>query len=133
MPRVPSASAVGLSLTLVAAACAVAPPDAAAQATPQPAAETKNIKTMLACEDGKTVKALFINSAPNSVWLALSDGREFTLPQAKSASGARYANPDESVVFWNKGDTSFLEEGGKTTYRDCVTRKQSAPAKAKAK
>jgi len=43
------------------------------------------------------------------------------LPQARSGSGARYANGDESFVFWNKGDTAFIEEDGKTTYADCVT------------
>jgi membrane-bound inhibitor of C-type lysozyme len=29
-----------------------------------------------------------------------------------SGSGARYANADESFVFWNKGDTAFITEGG---------------------
>ena len=54
--------------------------------------------------------------------LALSDGRKLTLPQASSASGARYASASESIVFWNKGTTAFIEEGGKTTYDGCDTR-----------
>jgi membrane-bound inhibitor of C-type lysozyme len=39
-----------------------------------------------------------------------------------SGSGARYANKDESFVFWNKGDTAFITEGasGEETYSDCV-------------
>jgi membrane-bound inhibitor of C-type lysozyme len=43
------------------------------------------------------------------------------LPQTISASGARYANDDESVVFWNKGDTAFMTEGASAhiTYKDC--------------
>jgi membrane-bound inhibitor of C-type lysozyme len=45
------------------------------------------------------------------------------LPQAPSASGARYANGDESIVFWNKGNTAFIEEGGRTTYQGCVAKK----------
>jgi len=40
--------------------------------------------------------------------------------QAISASGARYANTDESIVFWNKGDTAFIQEGDVTTYENCV-------------
>jgi membrane-bound inhibitor of C-type lysozyme len=56
------------------------------------------------------------------VRLALSDGRKVTLPQAMSGSGARYANADESIVFWNKGNTAFIEEKGKTTYEGCATR-----------
>jgi len=30
---------------------------------------------------------------------------------AMSASGARYANKDETFVFWNEGDTAFVTEG----------------------
>jgi membrane-bound inhibitor of C-type lysozyme len=41
-----------------------------------------------------------------------------------SASGARYANKDETFVFWNKGDTAFVTEGkdGKETYSSCATK-----------
>ena len=36
--------------------------------------------------------------------------------------GARYANADESFVFWNKGDTAFVTEGAADTmtFKDCV-------------
>jgi membrane-bound inhibitor of C-type lysozyme len=39
-----------------------------------------------------------------------------------SGSGARYANADESIVFWNKGDTAFITEGADDamTFEDCV-------------
>ena len=41
-----------------------------------------------------------------------------------SGSGARYANKDETFVFWNKGDTAFVTEGndGKDTYSGCATK-----------
>ena len=42
------------------------------------------------------------------------------LLQAISASGARYANTDESFVFWTKGNTAFIEENHKTTFKDCI-------------
>jgi membrane-bound inhibitor of C-type lysozyme len=93
----------------------------AADAPPQPAART--IRAHFACADGKGVDATFVDGTHSSVALALSDGRKLTLPQARSASGARYATKDESVVFWNKGDTAFLEEAGKTTYDGCVASK----------
>ena len=86
-----------------------------------PAANT--IRAHFSCADGKVVDATFINGKRSSVTLALSDGRKLSLPQARSASGARYATKDEGVVFWNKGDTAFLEETGKTTYGDCVASK----------
>jgi membrane-bound inhibitor of C-type lysozyme len=31
--------------------------------------------------------------------------------QKRKSSGARYANKDETFVFWNKGDTAFVTEG----------------------
>ena len=36
--------------------------------------------------------------------------------------GWKRSNADESIVFWNKGDTAFLTEGAddNITYKDCV-------------
>jgi len=90
---------------------------AAAQTSPVP----RVIDARFACAEGKSVHATFVNGAASSVRLVLSDGRKLSLPQARSGSGARYANGDGSFVFWNKGKTAFIEEGGKTTYADCVT------------
>jgi len=74
------------------------------------------------CEQGKTIGATFYSKSVN---LILSDGRKLVLPQAISASGARYANADESFVFWNKGNTAFISEGKvepqQQTYTNCVT------------
>ncbi|MFA5022845.1 MAG: MliC family protein [Candidatus Paceibacterota bacterium] len=83
---------------------------------------TKIIKATFGCADNKTIEAKFINGQLRAVELKLSDGRTINLPQAISASGARYANVDESFVFWNKGDTAFITEGGATTFADCVTK-----------
>jgi membrane-bound inhibitor of C-type lysozyme len=70
-------------------------------------AETPVATAMFKCKDGNTIDATFYAS---SVDLKLSDGRSES-PQAMSASGARYANKDETFVFWNKGDTAFVTEG----------------------
>lgn len=70
------------------------------------------------CAEGKSITAEF---SQELVKLKLSDGRNLELPQAISASGGRYANQDESIVFWNKGDTAFVEEDGQTTFADCQT------------
>ena len=78
------------------------------------------------CDDNKTIQADFY---PNQVVLRLSDGRNLTVPQAVSASGARYANSDESFVFWNKGNTAFIQEGQATSYSDCVQDAMLAPTK----
>jgi putative hemolysin len=72
---------------------------------------------MFSCAENKSVRALFFK---DKVELTLSDSRNMLLVQAISASGARYANNDESFVFWNKGDTAFIEEKGVITFKDCV-------------
>lgn len=90
---------------------------------------TQNINAVFTCDGGKSINATFMNASSatttgNSVMLALSDGRQMTLPQAISADGARYANADESFVFWNKGNGAFVQESGSTTYNNCVTQAQ---------
>jgi membrane-bound inhibitor of C-type lysozyme len=73
--------------------------------------------TEYACSDKKTVGVQYYDE---KVHIGLSDGREYTLPQAVSASGARYANESGSLVFWNKGDGVFLQEGSLVTYSNCL-------------
>jgi len=80
----------------------------------------KIISANFNCADNKTIGTQFHNGAGSYVELKLSDGRQIKLPQAMSASGARYANADESFVFWNKGDTAFITESGSTTFTDCL-------------
>ena len=81
------------------------------------------VQARFRCQDGRTIDAVFSNGTQNSVSLALADGRSITLPQAPTASGARYASAGDRIVFWNKGNTAFIEEDGTATYLDCVTGK----------
>jgi membrane-bound inhibitor of C-type lysozyme len=78
--------------------------------------------TAFACEQGKTIGAVFYKT---KVDLTLSDGRKITLAQVTSASGARYANANESFVFWNKGNTAYIAEGESEpqaqSYTNCVS------------
>jgi membrane-bound inhibitor of C-type lysozyme len=73
-----------------------------------------------ACDGGKTVRAIY---KQNEVNVLLSDGRNLVVPHALSADGGRYANDDESFVFWNKGTTAFITEGAgdtsTTTFANC--------------
>ena len=88
----------------------------------QALAETPIASATFKCKEGKSIDATFYT---DKVDLKLSDGRTMDLPQVISGSGARYANKDESFVFWNKGDTAFVTEGKDEamTYSDCVTGK----------
>jgi len=73
------------------------------------------------CKDGKSIDATFY---ADRVDLTLSDGRSLNLPQTMSGSGIRYANADETFVFWSKGDTAFITEGSddKETFSDCLAK-----------
>jgi len=83
---------------------------------------TEAITAKFICQEGKQLQAKFNSEPESSVELVLSDGRTLQLPRAISASGARYANADETIVFWNKGDTAFLEENGVSTFQDCLVK-----------
>jgi membrane-bound inhibitor of C-type lysozyme len=87
------------------------------------AADPQSINATYACEGGKRIQAIFTTGSQPSVQLSLSDGRQMVLAQGMSASGARYANRDESFVFWNKGRTAFIEEAGQRTYTGCMQSK----------
>ena len=76
------------------------------------------------CDGGKTISAEFykgeqIKVEPGQppvptgrVKLVLSDGRNLELAQTISADGGRYANTDESFVFWDKGGPALILENG---------------------
>jgi membrane-bound inhibitor of C-type lysozyme len=85
------------------------------------------------CKDNKSINVVFykgvvITVKPNeppkptgSLEIKLSDGREYNLLQTISADGGRYANSDESFVFWNKGNTALvLENNAEKSYIGCI-------------
>lgn len=96
-----------------------------------------------ACDGKKGIIATFYKGEPRvtsldrvpkpggSVALALSDGRMMTLPQTISADGGRYANADESFVFWGKGNGALVLEGGKEhNYTGCIVIAPDQPGHA---
>jgi membrane-bound inhibitor of C-type lysozyme len=85
------------------------------------------------CDGGKTIQAAFYKGdeqtaepgqppiPSGSVNLVLSDRRNFDLAKTLSADGGRYANGDESFVFWDKGNTALvLENGVEKDYKGCL-------------
>lgn len=72
------------------------------------------------CDGGKKIAATFHLPKDNFINIHLSDGRGMVLAHVISADGARYANADESFVFWTRGDTAFVIENGTSTYSGCV-------------
>lgn len=85
------------------------------------------------CNGGKTISVDYYKGGnvpvnpgeppvpTGSVKIALSDGRKLDLAQTISADGARYANLDESFVFWSKGNGALvLENNQEKSYIGCV-------------
>lgn len=78
------------------------------------------------CENGDRIVAKYYSLSDGSlnfVKLIFSDGKKQTLPQALSASGARYTD-DRELVWWIKGDSARVEsrdgEGiWQPKYNDC--------------
>ena len=68
------------------------------------------------CEGFGIVEAQYyspVGSGHHFVHLLMPDGKEHILPQAISASGARYTD-DEGLLWWIKGDSAILEVRDKT-------------------
>jgi hypothetical protein len=116
--------------------------------TPSPEPEENPFATALfSCDGGKTINASFFKGEEIAVepgdppiptgWVGiiLSDGREFTLNQTISASGARYATEDEAFVFWNKGNEATIYEGGAVSadWGNCSTEREEVPCTLEAK
>lgn len=86
---------------------------------------------MYRCENGDKITARYYSISDDSldfVKVTMPDSKEYTLPLAVSASGARYTD-NNKLVWWAKGDTALVEtrddEGNwKIKYRDC---KQISP------
>lgn len=78
------------------------------------------------CDNGDRVTVRYYSLSDGSldfVKVVTPDGKEYTLPRAISASGARYTN-DREFVWWNKGDSGFVEMRDpngewKIKYRNC--------------
>jgi membrane-bound inhibitor of C-type lysozyme len=104
-------------LAIVVAGCVpVQPVEPAADMDAAPSSNV--IQATFVCPDGTELPTVFDNDA-DTVTVGLPDG-EVTLPRAISASGARYANEDESIVFWNKGDEAMVQVNGDIVYQGCV-------------
>ncbi len=129
----PVAEAPVVPATSTAATPEAAPmPSEATSARAEPAGATTSgatatsplgagmINATFTCTDGKSIGATFYPGNDTHVDLVLSDGRTLSVPRARSADGARYANADESFVFWNVGDTATITEHGTTTFTGCM-------------
>jgi len=69
------------------------------------------------CPPGHEIKISY-NEEGDSASLFV-EGEEYKLNRVVSASGARYANDDETVVFWEHQGEAMVEVNGETIYKEC--------------
>lgn len=112
-------------LAVALAACggdtgAPAPVDSTVAAATGPIAPpTLGADTMVSaqayrCGDGSEW-SVTVWRGPGSRVTVSSTDTSYLLPQRVAASGVRYADSTERVVWWNKGDSATMERGGRST------------------
>ena len=107
-------------LTLAAHSMAIGGTDKPLRNTPITA-----FSVMFACDGAKYIDATWLSETV--VHLKLSDKRQFFLPRTTSASGERYANRNETLIFWLKGKTTFIWEKDVETFQNCVAAPERKP------
>ena len=70
----------------------------------------------LICADGTEIG---VSVLANDHVIVTLGGTPYELTPVVSASGARYANADESFVFWNSGIESSVLVNGEVVYEEC--------------
>lgn len=86
--------------------------------TDVPATIAPMIEATYTCQDKKTMKVTYDNTA-HTAKVVLSDGRTLDLKQQESGSGVQYVNSDGTIVLASKGNSALLTENGKQTYQAC--------------
>lgn len=67
--------------------------------------------------DGTNTVVAFYDNTNNTVTFSVNDTRENILPVAVSGSGARYANEDESLVFWEHQNELTVTKNGVEVFK----------------
>ncbi len=89
---------------------------AVSQSVPTIQNNTPNLIKASYANPSETVNATFDNTA-NTVNFTEKAVGTVTLPRALSGSGARYANRDESLVFWEHQGVLTITKNGKTVFQ----------------
>jgi membrane-bound inhibitor of C-type lysozyme len=98
-----SRAAPALVVLFAVASCQAADP------SPEPAGNTIGPVTFR-CDDGSAIVATFDNAPDPATVHLVRGGQQAILPQAISASGARYLGDD--IEFWNKGNDATVDWQG---------------------
>ncbi len=78
------------------------------------------VKNEVIFYDQATGEAVPVTFTKNGVIFISTKLGTMMLPQTISADGARYANEDESIVLWNKGDSIFITQNGTIVFSGSI-------------
>jgi membrane-bound inhibitor of C-type lysozyme len=78
---------------------------------------------VFSCPCGDEIKIRYDNK--NNEAILLFNGQNYILQRVISGSGSRYANDDESIVFWEHQGEVILEIDGEIVAQNCVLDKGS--------
>lgn len=113
------------------APAAPATPAAPAAASDEAPPEGVLLAYVWNCDDGQTLNARNL-WRENALAMDFHEGTQ-RLDQTAAASGVRYANADESTVFWTKGGSATLERKGAAAVQCSERRADSLWADARAR
>ncbi len=86
-----------------------------------PSTATTSDSFTFACPDGKMFTTTY-NADANAITLVLEGDMAYVLPQAVTASGARYQSADGKVVFWEHQGKAMVEVDGAKVHEECVVK-----------
>lgn len=75
-------------------------------------------KVSYRCANEAQITAYYDEKNDN-VTVYLSNNSNYTLPHILSASGIKYANNDETLIFWSKGSEAFFMDNNVKTFDRC--------------
>lgn len=89
--------------------------------------DSAQLTSVLYSDGSSKVEALF-NNSNNTVTFSQDGGEAITLPIAISASGVRYTNSDESLVFWEHQDELTISRDGENVFVGLIVSSDDYPS-----
>jgi len=87
---------------------------------PETTEDDDNNTFIFACPFGVEIKISYDKEGDSAILLI--EDEEYKIHRVISASGARYANDDETIIFWEHQGEAMVEIDGETMYQECKLR-----------
>jgi len=88
---------------------------------PKAVVEEEGNTFFFACPSGTEIKISYDKESDSASLYV--EGKEYKVYPTISASGARYSNDDQTVVFWEHQGEAMVEIDGEVIYKECKLKK----------